>query len=183
MCGWKHCCHGDGLFALDPSGRVPQSWHPGFCVPRTQAVSAFVHFPCWSAITNVNHCILILQCFSGSDLFLNSQIHTYLEHLLKIYCRPANLDQLDLNQAIPGLASFYDLFVSYKLFKLFFCMIDIVSGTSKCWSSLRRCRFVMLFLAAMCSFPWCRSTRSLCGGQCGVNTSWCYAVLVFPSHK
>ncbi|ELU07650.1 hypothetical protein CAPTEDRAFT_227185 [Capitella teleta] len=54
---------------------------------------------------------LFCAFLAGSDLFLDSRVHHYLEILLRIYCRPSNLDRLDLTLSIPGLASFYDLYM------------------------------------------------------------------------
>ncbi len=59
-------------------------------------------------------CIMLFV--SGNDLFLDSDIHIYLEAILKIYCQPNHLLRMDFHQPIPGLASFDDLWVHNTAF-------------------------------------------------------------------
>jgi hypothetical protein len=51
--------------------------------------------------------ITTVLLFKGSDLFLEPEVHHYLDALLHILLRSSSL--LDFNEKIPGLASFYDL--------------------------------------------------------------------------
>ncbi|XP_060117365.1 RNA polymerase II-associated protein 1 [Heteronotia binoei] len=55
-----------------------------------------------------------LMCvfLTGSDLFLESAIHCYTAALLSLYCQSKVLDSLNLDVPLPGLASFYDLYIS-----------------------------------------------------------------------
>lgn len=55
-----------------------------------------------------------LMCvfLTGSDLFLEGAVHCYTAALLSLYCRNKVLDSLDLDAPLPGLASFYDLYIS-----------------------------------------------------------------------
>ncbi|XP_070532980.1 RNA polymerase II-associated protein 1-like [Ptychodera flava] len=54
-----------------------------------------------------------LMCvfLTGNDLFLEDTVHYYLLALLKLYTQPAYMDKLDFNVPIPGVASFYDLYI------------------------------------------------------------------------
>ncbi|XP_062503309.1 RNA polymerase II-associated protein 1-like [Corticium candelabrum] len=55
-----------------------------------------------------------LMCvfLSGSDLFLEDTVHIYLTALLRCYARPALLNRIDFSESIPGVSSFYDLYVA-----------------------------------------------------------------------
>uniref|UniRef100_A0A8C4UNG6 RNA polymerase II associated protein 1 n=1 Tax=Falco tinnunculus TaxID=100819 RepID=A0A8C4UNG6_FALTI len=55
-----------------------------------------------------------LMCvfLTGSDLFLEAPVHHYTAALLSVYCHPKELDSLDLDAPLPGLVSFYDLYIS-----------------------------------------------------------------------
>ncbi|XP_028409671.1 RNA polymerase II-associated protein 1-like [Dendronephthya gigantea] len=59
--------------------------------------------------------VVRLMCtfLTGSDLFLDNLIHNYLKSLLHIYTHSSQLAPLDFNSAIPGITSFYDLFISF----------------------------------------------------------------------
>ncbi|XP_078000922.1 RNA polymerase II-associated protein 1-like [Glandiceps talaboti] len=54
-----------------------------------------------------------LMCvfLTGNDVFLEDTVHYYLSVLLRIYTQSDYLDKLDFNVPIPGVASFYDLYV------------------------------------------------------------------------
>ncbi|KAK2152507.1 hypothetical protein LSH36_326g02070 [Paralvinella palmiformis] len=54
---------------------------------------------------------LVCVFMAGSDLFLDSGVQSYLAALLQHYSKPAILDRMHFNQPVPGLASFYDLYV------------------------------------------------------------------------
>jgi hypothetical protein len=45
--------------------------------------------------------------FEGSDLFLEPEVHHYLDALLHILLGRSSM--LDFNEKVPGLTSFYDL--------------------------------------------------------------------------
>lgn len=49
----------------------------------------------------------------GSDVFLDKWVHAYLAGLLRIYSRSVMLDRAKLDVPVPGLASFYDLWVIF----------------------------------------------------------------------
>lgn len=49
---------------------------------------------------------------TGNDLFLDGTVHCYLEALLQRYTTPALLQKLNFEEEIPGLVSFYDLYVA-----------------------------------------------------------------------
>ncbi|XP_060076312.1 RNA polymerase II-associated protein 1-like [Ylistrum balloti] len=49
---------------------------------------------------------------TGNDLFLDRTVHCYLEALLQRYTTPTLLNKLDFEEDIPGLVSFYDLYVA-----------------------------------------------------------------------
>jgi hypothetical protein len=51
--------------------------------------------------------IITALLFEGSDLFLEPEVHHYLDALLHILLRSSSL--LDFNEKVPGLTSFYDL--------------------------------------------------------------------------
>ncbi|XP_015284993.1 PREDICTED: RNA polymerase II-associated protein 1 [Gekko japonicus] len=55
-----------------------------------------------------------LMCvfLTGSDLFLEGAVHCYTAALLSLYCRSKVLDSLNLDAPLPGLASFYDLYIN-----------------------------------------------------------------------
>ncbi|XP_048342038.1 RNA polymerase II-associated protein 1 [Sphaerodactylus townsendi] len=55
-----------------------------------------------------------LMCIflTGSDLFLESAVHCYTAALLSLYCSNKVLDSLKLDAPLPGLASFYDLYIN-----------------------------------------------------------------------
>ncbi|XP_077178929.1 RNA polymerase II-associated protein 1 [Paroedura picta] len=55
-----------------------------------------------------------LMCvfLTGSDLFLEGAVHSYTAALLSLYCRSKFLDSLNLDAPLPGLASFYDLYIN-----------------------------------------------------------------------
>nr|XP_056707727.1 RNA polymerase II-associated protein 1 [Euleptes europaea] len=55
---------------------------------------------------------LMYVFLTGSDLFLESAVHCYMAALLSLYCRNKVLDSLDLDAPLPGLASFYDLYIN-----------------------------------------------------------------------
>ncbi|KAL3875002.1 hypothetical protein ACJMK2_037944 [Sinanodonta woodiana] len=48
---------------------------------------------------------------TGNDLFLERSIHRYLAALLHHYTKPSLLDQMDFEEHIPGIVSFYDLYM------------------------------------------------------------------------
>eukprot|EP00062_Callorhinchus_milii_P005448 gi/632944866/ref/XP_007887734.1/ PREDICTED: RNA polymerase II-associated protein 1 [Callorhinchus milii] len=48
---------------------------------------------------------------TGSDLFLERPVHDYLSALLATFCQPSRMAALDLGVPLPGLSSFYDLYV------------------------------------------------------------------------
>lgn len=48
---------------------------------------------------------------TGNDLFLDRTVHCYLAGLLRHYTKPNILDKIDFTENIPGLSSFYDLYV------------------------------------------------------------------------
>ncbi|KAK3595521.1 hypothetical protein CHS0354_021622 [Potamilus streckersoni] len=48
---------------------------------------------------------------TGNDLFLERSIHRYLVALLHHYTKPSLLDQMDFEEPIPGIVSFYDLYM------------------------------------------------------------------------
>ena len=50
-------------------------------------------------------------CNVGSDVFLDGSVRCYLTQLLRLYCKPSQLDRMDFTQPVPGLASFHDLYV------------------------------------------------------------------------
>ncbi|XP_052766756.1 RNA polymerase II-associated protein 1-like [Mya arenaria] len=49
---------------------------------------------------------------TGNDMFLDRTVHCYMEGLLRLLSTPANMRRLDLELPIPGLPSFYDLYVA-----------------------------------------------------------------------
>lgn len=49
---------------------------------------------------------------TGGDLFLEGPVHSYTAALLSLYCQPKALDALELDIPLPGLFSFYDLYVN-----------------------------------------------------------------------
>ncbi|XP_033733915.1 RNA polymerase II-associated protein 1-like [Pecten maximus] len=49
---------------------------------------------------------------TGNDLFLDRTVHCYLEALLQRYITPTLLHKLNFEEDIPGLVSFYDLYVA-----------------------------------------------------------------------
>ncbi|XP_070613438.1 RNA polymerase II-associated protein 1 [Erythrolamprus reginae] len=55
-----------------------------------------------------------LMCvfLTGSDLFLEGPVHCYTAALLSLYCQSKEFESLNLDAPLPGLASFYDLYVS-----------------------------------------------------------------------
>lgn len=55
-----------------------------------------------------------LMCvfLTGNDLFLDKTVHCYLAALLRLYTMPTLLQKMDFEKDIPGLVSFYDLFVA-----------------------------------------------------------------------
>lgn len=55
-----------------------------------------------------------LMCvfLTGNDLFLEGAVHCYTAALLSLYCHSKVLGSLNLDAPLPGLASFYDLYVS-----------------------------------------------------------------------
>ncbi|XP_054827938.1 RNA polymerase II-associated protein 1 isoform X2 [Eublepharis macularius] len=55
-----------------------------------------------------------LMCvfLTGSDLFLEGAVHCYTAALLSLYCCTKVLDSLNLDAPLPGLASFYDLYIN-----------------------------------------------------------------------
>ncbi|XP_003214628.2 RNA polymerase II-associated protein 1 isoform X1 [Anolis carolinensis] len=55
-----------------------------------------------------------LMCIflTGSNLFLEGPVHYYTAALLSLYCQSKVLDSLNLDAALPGLASFYDLYIN-----------------------------------------------------------------------
>nr|XP_033807986.1 RNA polymerase II-associated protein 1 isoform X2 [Geotrypetes seraphini]XP_033807987.1 RNA polymerase II-associated protein 1 isoform X2 [Geotrypetes seraphini] len=48
---------------------------------------------------------------TGGDLFLEGPVHCYAAALLSLYCQAKSLDSLQLDVPLPGLASFYDLYI------------------------------------------------------------------------
>lgn len=46
---------------------------------------------------------------SGNDLFMEKTVYLYLAALLREFSSPQLLDQMDFNEQIPGIVSFYDL--------------------------------------------------------------------------
>ncbi|KAH3853182.1 hypothetical protein DPMN_095704, partial [Dreissena polymorpha] len=49
---------------------------------------------------------------TGNDLFLDKVVHSYLEGLFRLYTRQSLLARMNFEEKIPGLPSFYDLFVA-----------------------------------------------------------------------
>lgn len=56
-----------------------------------------------------------LMCvfLTGNELFLEHVIHSHLAALLHLYTSSTSLEQMDFQQPIPGLLSFYDFFMSF----------------------------------------------------------------------
>lgn len=56
-----------------------------------------------------------LMCvfLTGNELFLEPVIHNHLAALLYFYTGTTSLEQMDFEQPIPGLTSFYDFFMSF----------------------------------------------------------------------
>ncbi|XP_045186711.2 RNA polymerase II-associated protein 1-like [Mercenaria mercenaria] len=52
---------------------------------------------------------------TGNDMFLDRTVHCFLAGLLRVYTKPAILNKMDFSEHIPGLPSFYDLYVSLLL--------------------------------------------------------------------
>ncbi|XP_041353389.1 RNA polymerase II-associated protein 1-like isoform X2 [Gigantopelta aegis] len=49
---------------------------------------------------------------AGNDLFLERSVHCYLAALLREYTKPVLLDKMKFDEPIPGLSSFYELYLS-----------------------------------------------------------------------
>ncbi|XP_065833777.1 RNA polymerase II-associated protein 1-like isoform X2 [Oscarella lobularis] len=49
---------------------------------------------------------------TGSDVFLDSVVRSYLSQLFCIYTRPSSRPLLDFDNPIPGIQSFYDLYIA-----------------------------------------------------------------------
>ncbi|XP_063145987.1 RNA polymerase II-associated protein 1 [Candoia aspera] len=56
-----------------------------------------------------------LMCvfLTGSDLFLEGPVHCCTAALLSLYCQSKDFESLNLDAPLPGLASFYDLYISF----------------------------------------------------------------------
>ena len=56
-----------------------------------------------------------LMCvfLTGNELFMESVIHNHLAALLHLYTSNTSLEQMDFEQPIPGLLSFYDFYMSF----------------------------------------------------------------------
>ncbi|XP_043929765.1 RNA polymerase II-associated protein 1 isoform X2 [Protopterus annectens] len=54
-----------------------------------------------------------LMCvfLTGNDLFLEKPVYCFMVTLLSLYCQPKILNELDLEMPLPGLTSFYSLYV------------------------------------------------------------------------
>lgn len=53
--------------------------------------------------------LMVIAAFPGNDMFLDRQVHCYLEGLLHLYAKPTLLHRINFDERIPGLPSFYDL--------------------------------------------------------------------------
>lgn len=66
--------------------------------------------------------IAVLNCtssfffnFPGNDLFLDKTVHCYLAAFLREYTKPVYLDKMNFDENIPGILSFYDLYVNFSI--------------------------------------------------------------------
>lgn len=55
---------------------------------------------------------LMCTFLTGNDLFLDKTVHCYLAAFLREYTKPVYLDQMNFEESIPGLLSFYDFYIT-----------------------------------------------------------------------
>ncbi|KAI0237577.1 RNA polymerase II-associated protein 1 [Lamellibrachia satsuma] len=99
-------------------GLTVESLPPALVGMATDALRCVYLMECWrpmvlDVITPTTRlCRLMCALLAGNDLFLDPWIHGYLASLLTLYCRkPQILDRIDLKEMIPGISSFYDMFM------------------------------------------------------------------------
>ncbi|KAK7469640.1 hypothetical protein BaRGS_00036369 [Batillaria attramentaria] len=70
-----------------------------------------------SALSHVSVTLKIsrVMCvfLAGNDLFLEKSIYPYLASLFRCYTTPQLLDKMDFEENIPGISSFYDLYMLF----------------------------------------------------------------------
>ncbi|XP_030069963.1 RNA polymerase II-associated protein 1 isoform X2 [Microcaecilia unicolor] len=73
---------------------------------ETWRAKVLEHIPSAAKLSRL-FCIFL----TGGDLFLEGPVHCYTAALLSLYCQAKSLDSLQLDAPLPGLASFYDLYI------------------------------------------------------------------------